>query len=455
MKYKLTIGLEIHAQLKTETKMFCRSANDPEEKRANTNTCPICLGHPGTLPTINKVAVRHVLQTGLAIGGEIADFTEFDRKNYFYPDLPKGYQISQYKHPLVSGGSLSGVAITRIHLEEDTARSVHDAESGASLIDFNRAGVPLMELVTEPVIETAAAAGNFARELQLLLRYLGVSEANMEKGQMRVEANISVAAKGASSFGTKVEVKNLNSFRSVERAIAYELKRQSELLDDGGKVVQETRGWDEARGVTYGQREKESAHDYRYFPEPDLPKLKISEIPDFQNLELPELPWQKRKRLSQLNFLQTQDVEQLVGNIELSRLFDQIESIFGVRDSSELMKIATNFILNDIVGQKKKDPVWPIPQAVFLAEIVHKYKEGVMAAPQAKQALVSGQMVDTVDESSLPELVQQVINDNPKVAEDYRGGKATALQFLIGQGMKLSRGAANPQILETIFKKKL
>jgi aspartyl-tRNA(Asn)/glutamyl-tRNA(Gln) amidotransferase subunit B len=310
--WKLTVGLEIHAELKTKTKMFCRSKNDPDETRPNVNVCPVCLAHPGALPTINKEAVKHVLLVGKALGGQIADYTEFDRKNYFYPDIPKGYQISQYKFPLVSGGSLHGVELTRIHLEEDTATNRHEGDH--SLVDYNRAGVPLMELVTEPVITSAKQAGDFARELQLTLRYLGVSEANMEKGEMRVEANISIS-KG-SEKGTKVEVKNLNSFRVVEKAIEYEFQRQAEALEAGEKVVQETRGWDDAKQSTFSQRKKESSHDYRYFPDPDLPKLKISEIAEFQNLQVPELPWQKRERYLALG-LQSQDVEQYLDDTEL------------------------------------------------------------------------------------------------------------------------------------------
>ncbi|MBX4209309.1 Asp-tRNA(Asn)/Glu-tRNA(Gln) amidotransferase subunit GatB, partial [Candidatus Parcubacteria bacterium] len=294
--YKATIGLEIHAELKTATKMFCDSPNDPFNAAPNANVCPICMGHPGTLPVINKKAVESVLRVGVAVGGELADFTEFDRKNYFYPDIPKGYQLSQYKYPLVKGGELAGVELTRIHLEEDTASSGHD-EGDYSLVDFNRAGVPLMELVTEPVIHSAEEAGNFGRELQLLLRTLGVSTADMEKGEMRVEANISIASEedtAAKRFGTKVEVKNLNSFRAAEKAIAYEIARHAQILETGEKIVQETRGWDDSKQKTFSQRKKEDSHDYRYFPDPDLPKLKISETPEFslENLKktLPELP---------------------------------------------------------------------------------------------------------------------------------------------------------------------
>ena len=279
-----TIGLEIHAELKTKTKMFCDSKNDPDEKRPNVNICPVCTSHPGTLPSVNKEAVRHIIRLGYAVGGNIADFTEFDRKNYFYPDIPKGYQISQYKYPIVSGGQINGVSITRVHLEEDTAKSFHREKDGNSYIDFNRAGVPLMEMVTDPVIKNAKEAGDFGRKLQIILRYLGASSANMEKGEMRVEANISVSRDPEKKFlGTKVEVKNLNSFKAVERAIDYEIKRHIELISSGRQedIIQETRGWDEFKQVTFSQRKKEGSKDYRYFPEPDIPKMWLSKVLDF------------------------------------------------------------------------------------------------------------------------------------------------------------------------------
>jgi aspartyl-tRNA(Asn)/glutamyl-tRNA(Gln) amidotransferase subunit B len=340
--YKATIGLEIHAELKTKTKMFCDSKNDPDEKEPNVNICPVCMGYPGTLPTMNKQAVKHVIRVGLALGGEIADFTEFDRKNYFYPDIPKGYQISQYKYPLVKGGSLTGVAITRIHLEEDTARSTHTGEY--SLIDFNRAGLPLMELVTEPVIGSGEEAVRFARELQLLLQTLGAGEANMEKGEMRVEANISIS--DSDTFGTKVEVKNLNSFRAVERAIAYEIARHTELLNKGEKVVQETRGWDEKSETTFSQRIKEDSHDYRYFPEPDLPKLKISEIaelnPNTLRASLPELPWDKRKRFVEVLGLKPEDAEVFVRQSNWGSYFENVIRAFP-QDSKKILSSA-NYI---------------------------------------------------------------------------------------------------------------
>jgi aspartyl-tRNA(Asn)/glutamyl-tRNA(Gln) amidotransferase subunit B len=459
--YRPTIGLEIHAELKTATKMFCGCKNDPDEKTPNLNVCAVCLAHPGTLPTINKEAVHKVVLVGTALRSKLSyDFTEFDRKNYFYPDIPKGYQISQYKYPLVSGGSLNGIELTRIHLEEDTARSQHVGDK--SLVDYNRAGVPLMELVTEPVIHDAQVAGAFARELQLLLRYLGAGEANMEKGEMRVEANISVARVSDANeinkkdcepvLGTKVEVKNLNSFRSVERAIAYEIERQVKVLEEGGEVVQETRGWDEIANQTFSQRKKESSHDYRYFPDPDLPKLVLSEIPEFASeklvAELPELPWHKRERLQTLGFLQPQDIEQLVGDIDLATLFAQMEQEL---QSPELIKIAANFMLNDIVGQKKKDPAWTLPTVAHLADVVRKFHSGEFASPQAKSSILSGTMAEVGNAQDVPLVAQKVIDANPTVVADYKAGKEAALQFLVGQGMKESKGSANPAALREVL----
>ena len=293
----------------------------------------------------------------------------------------------------------------------------------------------------------------------------------MEKGEMRVEANISVkksvsrtllkdAPRRAldnllgGNLGTKVEVKNLNSFRAAERAIEYEFERQVALLEAGEKVEQETRGWNEAKGETFSQRKKETSQDYRYFPEPDLPKLFISQIPEFQNLKstLPELPWAKRERLQKLGFLQAQDVEQLVNDFELTKLFEAVEKILI---EPELIKIAANFVLNDVVGQRRKDPTWAFPTATHLAEVTKSFKESVMSSPQAKQAIITGKMVATVDDSTLPAIVEKIIAENAKSVEDFKSGKAVALQFLIGQGMKASKGAANPKVLETLFKKAL
>ncbi len=346
--YYPVIGLEIHAELKTDSKMFCGCKNNPDEANPNVNICPICMAHPGTLPTANKKAIESVIKVGLALGSTIADFTEFDRKNYFYPDIPKGYQISQYKFPIVTGGDLNGFGITRIHLEEDTGLSKHD-RGNFTLVDYNRAGVPLMELVTEPVIHSAKDAGDFAKELQLLLRTLGVSEANLEKGEMRVEPNISISDTEG-KFGTKVEIKNLNSFRSVERAIEYELARMEALYEAGrqDEIVQETRGWDEVKQTTFSQRSKENAGDYRYFPDPDLPKMKLHTAFSIETLksDLPELPWAKRSRYAKDYGLKIEDTELYVADGALAEYF---ESIAEGKDTTFALA-ASNYLTSDIAG---------------------------------------------------------------------------------------------------------
>ncbi len=456
-EYFTTIGLEIHAELRTSTKMFCNSKNDTEEKRPNVNVCPVCLGYPGTLPVINKEAVRQVLRFGLAVNGELADYTEFDRKNYFYPDIPKGYQISQYKFPLVKGGELSGVKLTRVHLEEDTAKSTHDA-GDYSLVDFNRAGVPLMELVTEPVIKSAEEAANFARELQLLLIYLGASHANLEKGEMRVEANISVS-KDPNKFGTKVEVKNLNSFKAVEKAIKYEVARHKELLERGESLTQETRGWDENKEATFSQRAKEDSHDYRYFPDPDLPKLKISEISLFSTealyATLPELPWARRERYLKEFGIKAEDAEIYVRNLELGGYF---ESVAKVLSNKELNQMASNYINSDLKT---------LISAESLAEVIVMTNKGELSSRGAKDILkiiqVGGgepreiaeknNLYQTSDSVELESVAHKVIAEQTKAVGEYKNGNVATLQFLIGLGMKEMKGRANPVALTETFKK--
>ena len=462
-EYTPTIGLEIHAQLKTRTKMFCNSKNDADETKPNVNVCPVCMGHPGTLPTLNKEAIKHVLKVGVAVGGALADFTEWDRKNYFYPDIPKGYQISQYKYPLVTGGSVNGVELTRIHLEEDTGRNIHTDDG--SLIDFNRAGIPLMELVTEPVIYSAEEAGQFAKEFQLLLRYLGVSDANMEKGEMRVEANISVSK--TSNFGTKVEIKNLNSFKAVERGIAYEVERQVKELESGGEVVQETRGWDDNKQVTFSQRKKEGSADYRYFPEPDLPKMKLSEIPEFSEdvlrKDLPELPWEKRARYIEHGLGEDQ-AELLVSDMELAGFFD--ETIENMSDGERTL--AANYLTSDVAGARAEGAVLSFSSGHF-ASLIKMVTDGDLSSRGAKdvlklmfeseegpQVLAEREgLLQKSDEGELKTIAERIVADNPSVVEDFKSGKESALQFLIGQGMKATKGSANPAILQKIFKELL
>jgi len=475
-QYEVTVGLEIHAELNTKTKLFCSSKNDPDETRPNVNVCPVCMGHPGTLPVLNKEAVRKIIMVGLALGGQISELTEFDRKHYFYPDIPKGYQISQYKHPLVTGGSLNGVAITRVHLEEDTARSSHDAHEGGqfSLVDFNRSGVPLMELVTEPVIHSAGGASRFARELQLMLQYLGASEANMEKGEMRVEANISVARHGVAERGTKVEVKNLNSFRAVEKAIEFETARHIELIESGGKVLQETRGFDENSGKTFSQRLKEESHDYRYFPDPDIPKLKASDIPELnpKNVakDLPELPVERRVRFKKDFGLREEDIEIYIRDKKWGDYFENVAEHFD--SNKELVGLASNYINSDLAGLVKENPNhWRENEIATanMAKLVDMIGKGIVSSRGAKDILKimferggrpeeiakEENLIQKNDTSELATIVEKIINEQTKVVTDYKAGKTTALQFLIGQAMKATRGSANPETLRKIFVEKL
>lgn len=459
-----TIGLEIHAELKTRTKMFCTSKNDTHEVAPNSNICPVCLAHPGSLPVINREAVRQVLRVGLAVGGTCADYTEFDRKNYFYPDLPKGYQISQYEYPLVSGGSLADVRITRIHLEEDTASSTHDA-IGATQIDFNRAGVPLMELVTEPVIHDAATAVAFGQELRLLLRYLGASDADMEKGHMRLEANISLS--DSKELGTKVEVKNINSFRAMERAILYEIKRQTDVLSQGERVIQETRGWDDAKQATFSQRVKEGSADYRYFPDPDLPSLRLSEIADFSHeslkATLPELPKERRERYVKLG-IKADDADQFTSYPNLGDFFDQV---LGDTQSLVFAQKAANYLANDLASlirdteSRDTENKVKIPISVEnFRELIGLIERGEVTSRAAKDILAAAIAEDRSPKALAQErgllsggsfdidsLIAEVLSAHPTVVADYKAGKAAALQYLIGQCMKVSKGAIDPHVI--------
>ena len=459
--YVPTIGLEIHAELKTKTKLFCDSKNDPHHAEPNTHVCPVCMGHPGTLPVINREAVTHVLKVGKALGGTLATFTEFDRKHYFYPDIPKGYQISQYQYPLVRGGELAGVAITRVHLEEDTARSLHDQNEG-SIIDYNRAGVPLLELVTEPVMHDAKLAGTFARELQLLLRTLGVSDANMEKGEMRVEANVSVSQD--SNFGTKVEIKNLNSFKAVENAILYEVRRQTELLETGRQIAQETRGWDEAKGKTFAQRAKETTHDYRYFPEPDLPKLDLDVSRIDENMA--HLPSFWRKKYSELG-LSSEQIEIIISDKRVNEFY--AKSVSEADSNSIIAKMLANYLLTDLLPLVTVSKPIHIFNPLNFVKLITLASESVISSRVVKDLLldsvVKGQDPDVListknlrqsssDDVLLP-LVREIATENNDVVSDFKSGKQAALQYLIGQGMKRSKGAANPRLLGELFTREL
>ena len=508
-KYYPTIGLEIHAELKTKTKMFCACKNNPDERHPNVNICPICTGQPGTLPVINREAVNRVIKVGLALKSKISEITKWDRKNYFYPDLPKGYQISQYDNPICVGGALNvpgfnkEIKIRRIHLEEDTGRLIHFGHIGHSLVDFNRAGVPLMELVTEPDLNSGEEVSAFAEELQLILRYLGVSDADMEKGQLRIEANLSLRSEISnlkpqiSNLGTKVEIKNLNSFKAARNAIDYEIKRQAKLLESGKKIIQETRGWNESKGETVLQRIKEESHDYRYFPEPDLPPLKI----DFGLVEklkttLGELPQDKRDRFKKQYGLTSPQINILVNDEKLAGFFENVVSEFlnwekiGLDKDSLLTKdlnakphlvenekqtlinLAANYLLSDFLGflneaSAKVDDIRI--SAEDFAEWVGLIHRGVITSRAAKEvlkemwatgkdpSLIIGEkdLTQVQDINELEKIASKIINENQGAVLDYKQGKETSLQFLIGQIMRETRGKASPKIISDILKKLL
>ncbi len=455
--YKPTIGLEVHAELKTRTKMFCSSRNDPDEKEPNVHICPICMAHPGTLPTANKEAVRHVLRVGAALGGTLADYTEFDRKSYFYPDIPKGYQISQYEHPLVSGGTLAGVKITRVHLEEDTARSTHHGD--ASLVDFNRAGVPLMELVTEPVMHDAKTAGDFARELQLLLRTLGASDANLEKGEMRVEANVSVSKTGTPS-PNYVEIKNINSFRAVERAIEHEIERQIELLEAGEQVVKATRGWNEDKQETFHQRIKEGGADYRYFPEPDLPKLVLSDLPEFSveaiRATLPELPWERKTRYEEEYNFKPSDSAFIVSDVERVIFMDQVLAL--VKGEREV-QLAVNYFVSDLGGTPGMCTPEMYASLIRMAATDELSSRGVkevlavLVAEGGEPKLIAEKqgLTQISDKEELRKTITEMLGSQAEVVAQYKAGKESSLQFLVGQGMKVTKGAGNPNVIRELI----
>ena len=426
--------------------------------------------------------MRHVLKVGVALQSNLADYTEFDRKNYFYPDLPKGYQLSQFEYPLVSGGDLAGVSITRIHLEEDTASSIHDDATGSTVIDYNRAGVPLMELVTEPVIHSAEDAGKFARELQLLLRTLGVSEANMEKGEMRVEANVSVGKNG--ELGTKVEIKNLNSFNVMERAVRYEIERQKEILQNGGKIEQQTLGWDDKKQATFPQRSKEGSADYRYFPDPDLPSLKLSELAGYAKADLEqdmsELPDTKRQRYLALG-LKREDADLFIRDNRFGSFFDQ--SLQHFETGNKGIILSANYIANDLVSLLAEKPIIrdidtqdtisigdiPISARNFntIIEMVRDNKISSRAAKDTLAAFVRGEQGDVkkyvadkgllqdISSDRIKEVVATILGKNAAAVADYKAGKEQSLQFLLGQCMRELKGAADPDALKTEIKAQL
>lgn len=496
MKLESVIGLEIHVQLKTQSKMFCACSNKGEDAPANTTICPVCLAHPGTLPVPNKQAIEWSVKAALAINCRIPHHSKFDRKHYFYPDLPKAYQISQFDEPIgVKGyleillnGEKRKIRIHRLHLEEDAAKLLHN-NKGESFVDFNRGGTPLMEIVTEPDIRTPEEAGEFLRELRLIMRYLGVSEADMEKGHLRCDANISLRPEGDENLYTKTEIKNLNSFKAVERALAYEIIRQTKIWEEDGQApnVQGTRGWDEVGGKTVAQRTKEEANDYRYFPEPDIPELDFT--PDWVvkvKSELPELPAQLRTRFIEQYGLNSVDAKiisqdrQLASFIEevVSELLGWLES-FGEEGSAEeiwennkakLSKLVSGWILSKLLGVlndtgKTLADITPNNMAELITLIYQNkvnstnalliLKEVIVSQTSPTEILENKDLGQMSDDGAIDVAVDKVITNNPQQVEQFKAGKEVVLQYLVGQVMKETRGKADPAMIQQILKNKL
>jgi len=480
-RFEAVIGIEIHCQLRTESKMFCSCSTRYDGAPPNTHNCPVCLGLPGALPVINKAAVEHVIATGLAIEASIPGRTQWERKNYFYPDLPKGYQISQYAIPLAANGRLPietsagpfTVEITRAHLEEDTAKLAHgDAPSArgfrTTLVDFNRSGAPLMEIVTEPCIRSAEQARRYAEELQLLLRAIGVSDADMERGQMRVEANVSLRPRGTEPFGTRVEVKNMNSFRSVERAIAFEIDRQAAALDAGEPLHMETRGWDDGKQATYRMRSKETSEDYRYFPEPDLPPLRVDEawIERIRG-RIPELPAARRGRYA-ASGITPYDAAVIVADPSMTGAFEAISAASGSVPGKEIANFVTGpharaakaAGINERGTAGASDPA-------SIAAILGAIAGGTVARPIGRDLLdrhladgtpaadLLAAVASTIsDDASLLAHLDAVIAANPRAVADFRAGKPVA-GFFVGQVMRATGGAADAARVTALVRQRL
>lgn len=468
--YQTTIGLEIHVQLKTKSKMFCGCGNNAEGAEPNTLVCPVCMGYPGTLPVANAQAIEWTLKTGLALNSEIPEFSKFDRKHYFYPDLPKGYQISQYDLPFLKAGyleyELNGevkkVHLTRIHLEEDAGKLIHSGDD--SLVDLNRAGTPLMEIVTEPDIHSPADAKAFLQELRSIMRYLDVSDADMEKGHLRCDANISISQKSKVEsqkevLGTPVEIKNLNSFRMVERALLFEEKRQCEELEAGKKIIKETRGWDDAKVITYSQRSKEQAQDYRYFPEPDLPPFEIKKAFDLEKIkkEIPELPAQKRSRYVNEWGINHQDAALISIDKNMAEYFEEVAVTVAP-------KLAANWVINELKtdGLLSIKPENLAGLLIFLEkeEISGKITKEVLAemiqnGKSAKEIIESKGLKQIDDLSQISAVVDKVIAENPNVVSDIKSGKNQAKGFLVGLVMKETTGKANPGMVNNLINEKI
>ncbi len=475
MEFEPVIGLEVHVQLNTRSKIFC-GCSTAFKAEANTQTCPVCLGLPGVLPVLNEEALRKAIMAGLALNATVAEYSKFDRKNYFYPDLPKAYQISQYDKPICSGGHIEvttpagtkTIGITRLHLEEDAGKSIHSDAHGSrvSYLNFNRTGVPLAEIVSEPDIRSAEEAYEYLQNLKTIMKYLDVSDCNMEEGSLRCDVNISLRKKGTEKFGEKVEVKNLNSFKAVKTAIEFEIRRQADILEDGGKIVQETRLWDADRGLSFSMRSKEEAHDYRYFPDPDLPPVKpgadyIARIRE----SIPELPAPRRERFVREYGLSPYDAGVLTSARPLAEYFESTVK------HGAIAKKASNWIQSELLA-KIDNPdnigsfvVTPPMLAKLLGLIENNTISGKIAKSVFEEMIASGAdpesivsakgLTQVTDTAAIESIIDRVISDNPESVADFKGGKERALKFLMGQAMKESKGKANPQIVNDLLLKKL
>jgi len=474
MRYEAVIGLEVHAQMLTDTKIFCGCSTvfgaDP-----NTQTCPVCIGMPGVLPVLNQRALEFAVRTGLATGCEISRYSRFARKNYFYPDLPKGYQISQYELPICERGHLDitvdgetkRIGITRIHMEEDAGKNIHEGSGGYSYVDLNRTGVPLMEIVSEPDLRSPKEAAEYMKKLRAILRYLGVCDGNLEQGSLRCDANVSVRPAGQKEFGTRAEVKNINSFRFVEKAIEYEIRRQIRVVEDGGKVVQETRLWDSAKGITESMRSKEEAHDYRYFPEPDLVPI-MSDNSWIEQIRsgLPELPDAKKGRYIEEFGLPDYDASLLSEEKAVAEWYETAVKAGGQP------KAVANWIMGDLMRLLNEEsktigdcPVLPSQLAGMLKLIDNNTISGKIAKTVFEEMYRTGKDADLIvkekglvqisDSSEIEKAVDDLLAKSPGEVERYRAGDEKLLGFFVGQVMKSMKGKANPQLLNELLKKKL
>lgn len=474
MKYEAVIGLEVHAQMFTDSKMFCgcstRFGSEP-----NTQTCPVCIGMPGVLPVINKKAVEFTIKTGLATNCSISPYSRFARKNYFYPDLPKGYQISQYDLPICEHGYIDiivdnekkRIGLTRIHMEEDAGKNIHEGSGNYSFVDLNRAGTPLMEIVSEPDIRSPKEASEYMKKIRAIVRYLGVCDGNMEQGSLRCDANVSVRPVGQKEFGTKAEIKNINSFRFVEKALEYEIKRQIKALEQGGKIVQETRLWDSVTGMTQSMRTKEEAHDYRYFPEPDLVPIAAEQtwIDEIRS-SLPELPDKKRERFVSEYGLPEYDADLLTSEKSLADWFEDAARAGGNPKSvSNWVMVELTRLLNEENKSIEECPLKPAQLAGLLKLIDNGTISGKIAKSVFEEIYRTGRnayeivkekgLTQIIDTGEIEKAIDDVIAKNPKEVERFRAGEEKLIGFFVGQVMKLTKGKANPEMVNDLLRKKL